>query len=693
MKKIEDLNLDIFNLLVEINKKPYGVINEDDKDIETNKSIEFEPLNDELKKLSGIENLVPIAQTRVEYENSLKGKKPANGDLFTTIISCETGTKLTFPLGQAFEGAFSPIIPEKGETVTTVPAKFKRTNLEAWYNQQKIKKDKGQTNGITACQYYTQIELWRLKSKNQKVPGGNESQWYQTFLTNCLTNSLAMVNTWPEGCNLGFYLEHSIAKTVARVSSANGAAKPFVATPRSWWVSQTGYLSYETWYNEFSNNQDKNKIINVPYVDAPWEYYNFSSYSTNSGNESESIKLGELEQLGGFVDKDLDTEDYERRRGTGGIRSLKMQAYKDSEVSAVENSNISSAGVIYGDNGYGGKVAMSTPYCRRADVTPRINMRDSAGVDMDTGFFDFWDNYISWTAKSIIGEPTGRKVLRWLPLYKMEWQTLQDSPTFTRLTNTESQKNFFNQLCTLGCMTNATRGNNFWGGGKHKTYFLDPVNVPNLQNGSYWPQSLDASLGKYGKDASGLSFGEVLSNISTLGLSGTDRIWGFPDGTTTNMNDVFSLALKTGVAKYWIELAENGVGNDGRRFWVNLAYVEPCRTGNKEYSTNQDNDVNRLKSAEHGKKDNEGNTIYYKSILDKTFQNEYNTWGRGDRGVPWKKDAKIVFKDESLEAFKDRRWGEICNSNKRKCIDDVNTTNASYGEEIYKNLPLIQFKP
>ena len=48
MKKIEDLNLDIFNLLVEINKKPYGVINEDDKDIETNKSIEFEPLNDEL---------------------------------------------------------------------------------------------------------------------------------------------------------------------------------------------------------------------------------------------------------------------------------------------------------------------------------------------------------------------------------------------------------------------------------------------------------------------------------------------------------------------------------------------------------------------------------------------------------------------------------------------------------------------
>jgi hypothetical protein len=220
-----------------------------------------------------------------------------------------------------------------------------------WLAEQKRLEKENKVNYFTACDYQARI----MKNQNRL---GDKTQ-DDTFL-DCLTLCYSILQSLPEKCTSTFKFEKS-ENEVLTVSLGIG----------NWWGAEySKYLSDETYKTK-----------------SPWEVVSKRDYYYWDGKTYQKFSFSGI----------IDTEDGDLEQTTVTFgEKTKMEMFlplTDSEKQVMSENPFSEDGEFK---------EKGTQICKKP-TAPKVNLRTSAGVNNDNGFFDPTDNYITWTSMEHLG--------------------------------------------------------------------------------------------------------------------------------------------------------------------------------------------------------------------------------------------------------------------------------------------------
>ena len=726
-RKIENINLDILDILENIVYETKNVLYE----VETTQSTKrpgAQPMSSNIEFIGNgqygsmskqaLKKEFPKAKDSQFYFNNKKGIWIYTGtpDIpknikYNTITSCVTGQDLVL-IGQPQD--FNPDETVVGDPLSKYPypSPFVPITDSEFLEISRIREQQGLTNHVLACQYWSQI-------KSEGLSEIAKSLEYSKILQECITYSLAAINATPLGCSSFFGVSTEIAtqlgyqetipevygKPSARWNKSEGS-KIVKLTFGSWW---NDYRKYLNWVKDGKKGE-------LPNIEAPWEslskrYYNWNlapgdAYKDSEGN-IEREKLDRIETLGSQSSEDLT----KLKGGELRFDETRLLPYTQDEFNAITNLPITKDGeIFYQEPGVRGKnkTKMENPYCLKS-TSIRVNIRETPEVDKKTSIFDIWYNYKGWTAQSVVGDATKEPnvIIVTLPLFECTEYPETSTLSCKRKTG-ESLDGFwkiFNPPTTSQTEFICKKGSDYMKFENPKDNFFCQY-IQKLEN---------------------FGVGDFFAAINSLGTKGETAAWGFPGNNYLGQdNPVHNQLLSSGVAKYWIELISST--NTNTKFWVNLNDIEPCRTGYSEYGNLGTKDNAQINSTNF-QPDGKGNVIVYKSNyvnflqtksdvkklaskeLSKTassnneptaeqvfkkaeeiyyeFCNSKNvaefSLKKFSAGTPYKDERITVLPNNVIENFS--QYSQL----KPKCIDNKSES-TSYGKELFKVLPTVQFK-
>lgn len=546
-------------------------------------------------------------------------------------------TKKTDKLNQPNQGIGKVMSCVNGETliipgaITDEENKFKVWTFDQYTNYLLRKKQKGETGEIEKCQAYTEI-LWlkkRQMSLFDVVSGGlpDENTWKSQQTQQCL---ILIYNSWmslPVGCDQRFGMSRGAYNELVGKGKEGVSDTEFldVTWSENWWFSPKGYPLYQSWYKQNKKITDIKKWTFIPEIVPPWELLSPEHviYTSRSAPNVET-DLGKFslpqDQKTSFSNLNNPLKPEIPFTESRMDNRFEILAYKDSEIESMKKHNIDEEGYVI--NNIGDRV--QSPAClRNGEIY--VNLREDPGVNKDVGqFFDYWDNYVQWTGKKIIGEFTGEEVLLWLPLYHMvacrQMGKEHDfrNTAWKRIEVNDSQKVFFtvvDQLSTKKLSNPCGVDYGVFsscGGNASKFTDVDQsiLDQSEIVDKSVWQDLYDG----------------VTSLLGAAPGECELRSYVIPTNTVLSNKKLMDAALSTGVAKRWMRIklfetakADSPIGSDMnvKYAWATSKYVETCRT-NDYYSKYRSTADNEYDDASHGSINLDLKTTYQKTkfILD-----------------------------------------------------------------------------
>ena len=813
---MKDIELEIYNLLNEIKLNTKSVFSkEKNYIIKESSQITFEKKTPEiLKKLNdlGIKDIKPLSPNQknfIKEKNKIKGGP--NEGVFEAILSCVDGTETVVP-GSSVQEAAIELYDNK-----TIEAKFTQKTLNSFIQEEKAKQvsdveGEVKPSKVLACLYYSEIETFK-KAYNDYFKVGKPipslKDFYNQTNGQCLSYSLAQINSTPLGCTTAFYMDSGIFEATQGGNKGRQVMTIVALTYGSWFVYDNGYNSYINWKTKLDNyieqqsnissgsfsnkeprtkeeaeRQSKEKMQNVdrglgqikmvqnkdgdnatfsfqyfeasddekkrvfmnefmskniiPELLTPWDAISNRNYVGSYKEKIHKVDLADfstVEQIGNVQNTRLPSGDLKMDQ-TSAVNFTKLQPFTDDELSKVENSKVSEDGsVIRIVNG--SKEVVTDPYCLKKGQ-PYVNLRTSSEVDLDFSERTFLDpsgggNFIKWTGQQVIGNWTGTYILKYLPIFKtmVSQDVYGDKRIYvTRITDGDSRKNFFSEIDSLNLVT---------AGGS----FSRSVNRAGKETGYYNGDCLGSSgfdlycNGQFDKIAD-LSIA-ANTNLVEHEYHGPAAKYGFKNGEKLNNKQIWDIAIRTGVAKYWLEIeipkdelqsslarmalsGEMGVidkycdGGDICKVWVAAKYVEPCRTGSKQETRNFADFTGEveLKNALNYNLDDEGRLVIYRQKYIEDEIKNWNNWCKNQKNNKFTNIYDCSKKENGDQDKLNQAWGKVCSSQKLsndelkfvsdilqnklkkfigkkvRCMDDVSehTNNSS---EVFKSYPTLLF--
>ena len=534
------------------------------------------------------------------------------------LVSCVDGKTLALPAsivgGDMSEGGAA----YTKKTLST-------TEYFEWHNYARKKND---TNDITACEYYAEIQRQKKLWNGEKID--NIDNFYLAEFAKCFSECVNVWNNLTEGCQVKFSLESKFIRSALNIN-VDEESQPFpVYLYRTdWFLSSEGYRAYQAFENvnkfldtAYDNPEElkEAKKQNVfPLVKSPAEVQrNGYQYSIENKGSMYLLDIDEINPLSSdlYNQKAGETDVLMTRNYNKDFDEMTGMPWKDSEVNSfTENVSITNDGQYIGKQS--SALKDNQPWCVKNNET-RVNLRKTPGVNMDTGLLDIaslgtgWDNYIGWTSDRLIGVPTGSVELLYMPIFSYytasETMTAVISPI-----ETENVKKFITdayQLLKSKKQKSRIKYNDGILSGYKATFKgSEPPMVGSIfkynkdvQSGVV-DESTEEEVGTvfnylYGyltKSDTGVSseIKDFFSSLASLGTtSGTDLLK-VKDNLVIGRDDIMKLALENDIAKYWIQIELKGTTVKGtNRVWVSQKYVEPCRLGGEKKLTEIDKNMN-----------------------------------------------------------------------------------------------------
>ncbi len=250
-----------------------------------------------------------------------------------------------------------------GQTYVSPKIDYVQENVKItsseWLAEQKRLEKENKVNYFTACDYQARI----MKNQNRL---GDKTQ-DDTFF-DCLTLCYSILQSLPEKCASTFKFKKS-ENEVLTVSLGIG----------NWW-----YQEYERYMND-----------NTYKTEDPWKTTSKKSYSYWDGSTYQKFDFSNISK----------TEDQDLEQTTPAFGD-KTEMEMFLPLTDVEKG-------VLGENPFGEDKEFKekgTQICKKP-TSEKVNLRTTAGVNEDTGFFDPTDNYITWVSSDHLGTLLEKKFM------------------------------------------------------------------------------------------------------------------------------------------------------------------------------------------------------------------------------------------------------------------------------------------
>jgi hypothetical protein len=204
----------------------------------------------------GIKDVKPLSPNQKKFiKEKNKIQNGPNESVFQTILSCVDGTETAVP-GSMVQDVAIEIYDGK-----TVEAKFTQKTLNSFIQEEKAKQvsdveGEVKPSKVLACLYYSEIETFK-KAYNDYFKVGKPipsmSNFYNQTNAQCLSYSLAQINSTPLGCTTAFYMDSGIFEATQGGSKEREVMTLVALTYGSWFVYDNGYSSYIMWKKKLDN--------------------------------------------------------------------------------------------------------------------------------------------------------------------------------------------------------------------------------------------------------------------------------------------------------------------------------------------------------------------------------------------------------------------------------------------------------
>lgn len=489
--------------------------------------------------------------------------------------------------------------------------KHRTLTYQEYYNLEKTKKDKSQDNLISACQRYSTIQIYfKLKGKNSTKK--QKDDLYNSLVYQCIQACFLNYNLKVPGCSLQFLTQGDILSYTTGIESGRGRIEPVYFVNRNWFLDPEGQPLYDSWYKMYKENPNLN--LTEPEIKAPWEFQDPSNgkYVFRYKDTYVDVDIKKMNTEGDAFNKKSESEKLKSGQVRGkSYDPMTFLPFSDEEVEGMKNMNLNPDGTVatFKKENDGSITKIQTddqPWCLRNGVT-YANLRNSPTVDYDLGFGPLDEgNYRKWTSNRIVGVPTGKRKLVWLPLYEYQKSNETGQKVYTRFEN-ENVKNFLNRVSEYAKSdkraNKLTRFTN-----NIALDVTDKEEKKRMEGGfvgvEYTPEKDLAFryIEPYLEDTD-LRTQDILSGIwhgiNSLGTKSGYKRQVIPQNTIINDPQIMSWALTTGAAKYWIELLPvskehmdfdyiEGAGYmENNPMWVSQSLIEPCKIGGVTYKDEQ----------------------------------------------------------------------------------------------------------
>jgi len=256
----------------------------------------------------------------------------------------------------------------------TPTEKFERAwTKDEWYGYNSRKLQRGETNDISACEYYAIIlgyqwnnSLGMFKDKTNKIKPN-----YDSDFTTCIGDTFTVTNQKPLGCTTKFsYFDNT--------QEFQGGSRLFTE------VSITNPNWFATEYQKF--RQDENYTTLPPSIVKGEKKYSF----VVGGEVTQTIELDKL----GINDSSDDETLTKKSMMYGQQKELTLELpLTDDEKNMLDSIPINQKGEFIGGE----------YVCKKTDA-PLVNIRTTPEVNEDKGVLDPSDNYINWSSDEVIGK-------------------------------------------------------------------------------------------------------------------------------------------------------------------------------------------------------------------------------------------------------------------------------------------------
>jgi hypothetical protein len=250
-----------------------------------------------------------------------------------------------------------------GQTYVSPKIDYVQENVKIasseWLAEQKRLEKENKVNYFTACDYQARI----MKNQNRL---GDKTQ-DDTFF-DCLTLCYSILQSLPEKCANTFKFKKS-ENEILTVSLGIG----------NWW-----YQEYERYMND-----------NTYKTEDPWKTISKKSYSYWDGSTYQKFDFSNISKT--------EDQDLEQTIAAFGDKT-EMEMFLP--LTDVEKG-------VLGENPFseeGEFKEKGTQICKKP-TSEKVNLRSTAGVNEDTGFFDPTDNYITWVSSDHLGTLLEKKFM------------------------------------------------------------------------------------------------------------------------------------------------------------------------------------------------------------------------------------------------------------------------------------------
>jgi hypothetical protein len=291
---------------------------------------------------------------------------------------------------------------------------------QSWYDWEMEKFNKGQDNDITACQWYVEILVKQQENgwgdyKDITPPDvfGDESvtKDMESFdvATQTFSKKMTKINYDEEfqKCAAAVYLTLKIPRVGCASSfrlyslslEEQGKQDPFLnidLRSTSWFLTE-----YKKWTQNPEGYTPKSPAISG----ADWRY----RIQNDAGKPAQYFDFSEVS---------LDKKEFEVYKPNASKFStdtfLTLLPLTNSEIARINGNPFDVATGNYKSVNPSEKFPLQTSettaryVCKKDNVTA-VNLRTSAEVNEDTGFFDPYDNYVAWKSDEILGIYLGEK--------------------------------------------------------------------------------------------------------------------------------------------------------------------------------------------------------------------------------------------------------------------------------------------
>jgi len=261
----------------------------------------------------------------------------------------------------------------------TILSKFEPNTSQSWTDWNTNLLSENKPNALTACKYQSTIKVQQKRTELS----------YDDEVVDCINLSYQSFNNKPMFCATHFsFYDKSLDDGSDNVKKM---FREIFLTAEDWFLGE--YRKYQE-----NNNYKTREPYETSFIVKAYNVWNGKSYepfTLSSINDNEKDINVERKQMS--VDVDVDQHFLP-------LTNAEKGQFKD--IPLTKNDEFKNSGKYI---------------CKNSDKS-MVNLRTSAEVNTDTGFFDPADNYINWSGDEIIGKYISE--VKQKPYYTIDTHTL-----------------------------------------------------------------------------------------------------------------------------------------------------------------------------------------------------------------------------------------------------------------------------